>query len=323
MNRKSQLVIGLIRNPVISKGNIANRQIIKITAVSSFKSCYLNFRIGIEFLSDTPADGIQLHTVQIAVSHGIRQHSEKVSDSHCRLQNIPAFKSHLLNNIINGTDNGRTGVMSVQGTGSCRRIFLRRQSCMEFPEFPSPICLVFIESVRKSAPAHIAGKNFLLFRSCIPFFRFQFSEYLYGIHIGSEFCFCPAFAKMVICDVKIDCRNIHDFFCMNRGFNFLHQIQNLRILPAVYLRIVLNDCILAILALNQIQAARERRSCVLYPQSFHFISRKRLVCPHCFLKRAVLSELKRPLNLQIFHNIVMVDKMVRLGWYICVYLLCT
>ena len=203
--------------------------------------------------------------------------------------------------------------MSVQGTGSCRRIFLRRQSCMEFPEFPSPICLVFIESVRKSAPAHIPGKDFLLFRSCVPFFRFQFSEHLYGIHIGSEFCLRPAFAKMIICDMKIDCRNIRDFLCLNRGFNFLYYIQNLRILPAVYLRIVLNDCILAIFALNQIQAARERSSCVLYPQSFHFISRKRLVCSHCFLKCAVFSELKRPLNLQIFHNIVMVDKMVRLG----------
>ena len=74
---------------------------------------------------------------------------------------------------------------------------------------------------------------------------------------------------------------------------------------------------------NQIQAAGERSSCVLHTQGFHPVSRKGLICPHCFLKRAVLSELKRPLNLQIFHNIVMVDKMVRLGWYICFYLLCT
>ena len=291
--------------------------------VGSFKSCHPNFRIGIKFLSNTPADGIQLHAVQITVSHGIRQHSKKVSDSHCWLQNIPAFKSHLFNSIINGTDNGRTGIMSVQGTGSCCRIFLRRKSCTKFPELTCPIYLVFIESVRKSAPADIPGKDFLLFRCSIPVFRFQFSEHLYRIHIGSEFCLRPAFAKTVVCDMKVDRRNIQNFLCLNRGFNFLHQIQNLRILPAVYLRIVLNECIFAIFALNQIQAAGERSSCVLHTQGFHPVNRKGLVCPHCFLKRAVFSELKRPLNLQIFHNIVMVDKMVRLRWHICFYLLCT
>ena len=59
--------------------------------VRHFKAHHLDFSVRIEFLSDTPTDGVQLHSIEIAVSHGVREHPEKVTDTHCRFQNISCF----------------------------------------------------------------------------------------------------------------------------------------------------------------------------------------------------------------------------------------
>src|SRR5699024_3277281 len=114
---------------------------IKIPAIRSFKARHLDFSVRIEFLSDTPTDGVQLHSIEIAVSHGVREHTEKVTDTHCRFQNISCFKSHLSDRIIDGTNDGRTGIVGIQGTSSCCGIFFRRQGCIKFSEFLSQLAL--------------------------------------------------------------------------------------------------------------------------------------------------------------------------------------
>ena len=174
VNREPQLIIGLIRNLVVSERNVTDRQIIKIPAIRSFKTRHLDFGVRIEFLSDTPTDGIKLHSIEIAVSHGVREHPEKVTDTHCRFQDISCFKPHLSDRIIDGTNDGRTGIVGIQGTGSCCGIFFRRQGCIKFSELLSPACFVFIKSICKSTPADILGKDFLFFRSRISPIKFQF-----------------------------------------------------------------------------------------------------------------------------------------------------
>ena len=174
MNREPQLIIGLIRNLIVAERNVADCQIIKIPAIRSFKARHLDFSVRIEFLSDTPTDGVQLHSIEIAVSHGVREHTEKVTDTHCRFQNISCFKSHLSDRIIDGTNDGRTGIVGIQGTSSCCGIFFRRQGCIKFSELLSPACLVFIKSSCKPTPTDILGKDFLFFRSSISLIKLQF-----------------------------------------------------------------------------------------------------------------------------------------------------
>ena len=145
--------------------------------------------------------------------------------------------------------------MGIQGTGSCCCIFFRRQSCIEFSELLSPVYLVFIKSIGKSTPANILGKDFLFFRSRISSVKLQFFQNMDCIHISSEFCFRSPFAKMIICDVKINCRNIWDFLCLNRSFEPANNLQDFGMFPPSNLFIVLKNGILPVLTLHKVQAA--------------------------------------------------------------------
>ena len=94
VDRKTELIIGLIADTVVAKGHVAHGQIIEIAAVGGFKTCHLDFCLRIQLLRNAPGDGIQFHTIQPASQHGIWQHTEEIADTHRRLQNIAFLKSH-------------------------------------------------------------------------------------------------------------------------------------------------------------------------------------------------------------------------------------
>ena len=142
----------------------------------------------------------------------------KVANAHSRFQDISCFKSHLSDRIIDGTNDSRAGVVGIQGTGSCCCIFFRRQSCIEFSELLSPCLPCFHQKHREVHPSQHIGKGFPVLPSRISSVKLQFFQNMDCIHISSEFCFRSPFAKMIICDVKINCRNIWDFLCLNRSF---------------------------------------------------------------------------------------------------------
>ena len=80
-----------------------------------------------QILSVESADGIQLHAVQTAVSHSLRQHTKEIAHTHRRLQNISGLKSHTVHRFIDGLNDRRAGVMGVEGRASGGSIFLRGQ----------------------------------------------------------------------------------------------------------------------------------------------------------------------------------------------------
>ena len=56
----------------------------------------------IELLCDTCGNLINLHTVNTAVLHTLRQHTDKVTDTAGRLQNVAFLKAHLFHSLVNG-----------------------------------------------------------------------------------------------------------------------------------------------------------------------------------------------------------------------------
>ena len=85
---KSQLVVRFVVDLILTERHIADCQIIEVPAVGGFKSSYRNVSLQIQLFGDTACDAVQLHTIQAAVLHGIRQHPKEVADTHTRFQDV-------------------------------------------------------------------------------------------------------------------------------------------------------------------------------------------------------------------------------------------
>ena len=72
------------------------------------------------------------------------------------LQYVAGGIPHVPESIIHGLDHCGRGIVRVQGAGPCRRIFLRRQCCLQFLVFSRPFPLIRVKGVSKAAPPHIA-----------------------------------------------------------------------------------------------------------------------------------------------------------------------
>ena len=122
-----QLVIGFISNLILTERHIADGKVKEVTPIGGLKAAYCDVRLGIELLCDAPGNRVQLHAVQTAVSHFLRQHTKEIAHTHRRLQNISGLKSHTVHRFIDGLNDRRAGVMGVEGRASGGGIFLRGQ----------------------------------------------------------------------------------------------------------------------------------------------------------------------------------------------------
>ena len=121
---KSQLVVRLVVDFVLTERHIAHRQIVEITAVSGLKSSHCNVCLRVQHLGNAPGDAVQFHAVQTAVLHGVRQHSEEVAHAHTRFQNVTAAETHALHGIVDATDDGGAGVVGIQHRAAGGSVFV-------------------------------------------------------------------------------------------------------------------------------------------------------------------------------------------------------
>ena len=125
VNGKTELVVSPVVDLVLSKGHVADGKVEEIPSVGGFKAGHGNIRLGVELLCDASRDGIQLHAVEPAAFHALRQHTEEVAHAHAGLQNVPGLETHILHRVVNGADNRGAGVVSVQRGSSGGGVFLR------------------------------------------------------------------------------------------------------------------------------------------------------------------------------------------------------
>ena len=113
VNTEIQLVVGFVIDLILTERYIANGKVKEVTPVGGLKAAYCDVRLGIELLCDAPGNRVQLHAVQTAVSHFLRQHTKEIAHTHRRLQNISSLKSHTAHRFIDGLNDRRAGVMGV------------------------------------------------------------------------------------------------------------------------------------------------------------------------------------------------------------------
>ena len=107
-------IVWLIRHLILSKRYISHHNIKKILRmVCFFKTRNLNLCLWIKLLCDPSGQAVQLHPVQAAVLHPLRQHPEEIPDTYRRFQNISFFKPHPAKCIVDRTDNYRRCVMGI------------------------------------------------------------------------------------------------------------------------------------------------------------------------------------------------------------------
>lgn len=157
MNVEIQLVIGFVPDLILAERHIADGKVIKVPSVGGLKSGHGNVSLGIELLGYPPADGIQLHAVQLASGHTLRQHTEEIAYTTRRLQDVAGLKSHATHGLVNRFDDRWAGVVRVEGGTSGSYVFLRGQQLLQLGIFFAPAFLVGVKGIGKAAPAHIPG----------------------------------------------------------------------------------------------------------------------------------------------------------------------
>ena len=125
VNGETELVKSPVADLILAKGYVAHGEVEKVLSVGGFKARHGNICLGVKLLCDSAGNTVQLHTVEPAAFHALRQHTEEVAHAHAWLQNIAGLETHILHRVVNGADNGGTGVVGVEGGGAGGGVFLR------------------------------------------------------------------------------------------------------------------------------------------------------------------------------------------------------
>ena len=200
---EAQPVVGLVVHLVVAKGDIPDTEVEEVPPVGGLETGHLDVRLRVQLLGDAPGDGVQLHTVEAAALHGLREQSEEIAHAHAGFQDIARLESHLLHRVIDRPDHGGAGVVGVEGGRSGSGVFLRGEGGIQFPEFACPAILFLVKGIRQTAPAHIAGKDLLLLWRGVPAVELQLMQEVDGVHVGPELRFGSALAQMVVRNAEI------------------------------------------------------------------------------------------------------------------------
>ena len=194
------LVIPLIQHLEIPKGDVADGYIKKAVGhLHGFKAVYGNTGVLVKLPRNAPGNGIQLHAIGFAARHVSRQKAQEIARAAGWLQDVALGKAHLSESLVDSPDNHGRRVKGGEGAGPGRRVFLRIQQGFQL----LIVGAGFLKAVRKAAPAHIAGQDFLFFGRGQPFFSFDLLQSADGGSIGRVFLAGGAVAQGIIGDVKI------------------------------------------------------------------------------------------------------------------------
>ena len=128
MNEQVVFVIPLIVQAVIAKRHIADGNIERVVCkLGILVAGNLNVGVRIQLAGNPSADAVQFDAGELAVCHALWKHTEKVADTHGRLQNFAVFKAELSRSVIDRADDRGRGVVRVQDGRTRRLVFVRSQ----------------------------------------------------------------------------------------------------------------------------------------------------------------------------------------------------
>ena len=200
---EAQLVVGFVVHLVLTERDIADGKVIEVPPVGGLEARHGDVGFGVKLPGDAPGNAVQLHAVQTAPGHALRQHPEEIAHTAGRFQNVAGAEAHLFYRVVDGANHSRAGVVGVEGRGASSRVFLRGQQLLQLRILGGPRGFVRVKGIRHAAPAHIAGQHFLLCRRSLPGGFLQVFQQLDRRHIGLVLGLGAALAQMVVGDAEV------------------------------------------------------------------------------------------------------------------------
>ena len=164
-----------------------------------FKAVYGNAGVLVKLARNPPGNGIQLYAIGFAARQICGEQAKEITGAAGWLQNVALGKAHLSEGLIDSPDDHGRRVKGGEGAGPGRCVFLRIQQGFQL----LIVGAGFLKAVRKAAPAHIAGQDFLFFGRGQPFLRFDLLQRADGGSIGRVFLAGGAMAQGVIGNTEI------------------------------------------------------------------------------------------------------------------------
>ena len=204
VDAEAEAVVLRVKHLIISERHVADCNVKEpVGEFRVLKAGYLYVCVGVKLLRNAPGDTVQLYTVELTVSHAIWQEAKEIAHAAGRLEYAPTFKAQIGERIIYCANNCRRGVVRVERRAARCLMLLGREGGFEFLKFALPLRFTLIKGVGDSSPANVAGKRLLLGGSRRATLSLNTLERGDCVHIGTEFCFRPALAEMIVREVEV------------------------------------------------------------------------------------------------------------------------
>ena len=116
------------------------------------------------------------------------------------------METHALHGIVDTTDDGRAGIVGVQGAGTGSSVLILGEQPFQLCIYLCPTIFAGVKGIRQTAPAHILGKHLLFLGSGTSVLLFQLEQGADGFNVPGIFLLCAALAQMVVRDTEVSGR---------------------------------------------------------------------------------------------------------------------
>ncbi len=142
---------------VIAKRDVGNGEVVKsIGEFGLFKRLGANVRVGIKRFGDARRQRINLNAGDgRAAEHVFGHEADEVADAAGGFKHAPALESEPLGGAIHRADDGRRGVMGVEGGGAGGTVFFVRKNFRKPELLLAPVGVVHVEHLGHRAPADV------------------------------------------------------------------------------------------------------------------------------------------------------------------------
>ena len=161
MDGKFVIVETRVVNGVIAKWDIGNGEVVKsIGEFGLLKRLGTDVRVGIKSLGNACGQRINFDAGDgRAAEHVFRHEADEVADAAGGFEHAPAFETEPFGGAIHRADDGRRGVMGVEGGGAGGTMFFVRKNFRKPELLFAPVGVVHVEHLGHRAPADVFYKR--------------------------------------------------------------------------------------------------------------------------------------------------------------------
>ena len=113
------LVIASIRKGIRTEGDVSHGSVeVAIREGRMLKTLYSDSGVRVQLAGNASGHAVQFYAVQLAAGHAFGKHTEEIADAAGGFKHVALSEPHVLQRLIDGSDDHRRGIMGIQGGSS-------------------------------------------------------------------------------------------------------------------------------------------------------------------------------------------------------------